>query len=171
MRIAPRWMVFGCLFLAAWGPGTAGAHPPLRPATAPSPAAQAPRPALAIRLTPEGDGVRAVVAINYLVKPDDIPRFEGVRFYTYTVPANGQVLPVGYAGRPGEARLAVLLAGKRYTYAPAWMDRQENGSLSVTKLADGEYHLRGVYVFPEQLFVIDARLAAGEGLLLVEDGR
>jgi hypothetical protein len=126
------------------------------------------RPGLAIHFDVEGDAAKVIIALNYLLEPDAVPKLVGVRRYTYDVRVNAGPERVGFKGR--EAAATALLGGAKFLYTVANMDRQENGSLSVTKLddADGRYRLRGVYHYSGQLFIIDTDAKAGETITLYE---
>ena len=70
-------------------------------------------------------------------QPGDAPKVGGVRLYKYDLPVSKTPAAVGWQGKDG--RQAVVLSGKKYTYYPALVDRQENGSLTVTTVWRGLY--------------------------------
>ncbi len=105
------------------------------------------------------------VAFNYTGKPGDPATFQGVRLYKYDVPVGKGPTAVGWQGKDG--RQSLVLGGKRYHYFPALVDRQENGSLTVSR--DGEkVRITGVYHAYGTLFVTDQAVKPGEPVLLEE---
>ena len=107
------------------------------------------------------------LAFNYTGKPGDPAIFEGVRLYRYEVPLGKGPTRVGWDGKEG--RQAVVLAGRRYEYTPALVDRQENGTLSASRQPDGAVRLTGVYHYDSVLFVIDQTFRPGAAALLEAD--
>jgi hypothetical protein len=122
------------------------------------------REALAMKVDLDGDAAKVTVAFNYIGKQGDAPTFKGVRLYLYELEAGKGPTRVGWAGREGQQ--TVVLGGGKYTYYPADMDRRENGTLAVTKAADGRVRLRGVYHAYGKLFVVDEALKPEEPILL-----
>jgi hypothetical protein len=125
------------------------------------------RPGLALKFDVDGGQARLIVAFDYLRGAQDRPRFEGVRRYNYDVALGAAPVRVGWKG---EKLQTVLLDGVKYGYAPGFVDRQENGSVSITPAnADaGTFRIRGVYHYSDQLFIIDAVVKAGDPVLLYE---
>jgi hypothetical protein len=134
------------------------------------------RPALALKFDLQGDVAEVTIALNHLMKPEDAPTFLGVRFYQYGVRVGSGPQQIGWQPREKDrdrglmAPPALLLNGTKYHYNVAHVDRQEGGSLQVTRVKDSPdlYHIEGVYSYSEQLFIIDANLAPGKSLSLVE---
>ena len=124
------------------------------------------RPALAIRVDVQDKEAKLTIALDYLQEAKDVPRFQGVRFYTDLIRLEDNPARIGWM--KGTNPQSVLLQSKKYVYTRAETDRQENGSVSITRQAPDAYRLVGVYHYLEQLFVIDAVLKSGEPLLLFE---
>jgi len=125
------------------------------------------RPGLALKFDVDGNQAKLVVAFDYLREAQDRPRFEGVRRYTYDVALGETPIRVGWKG---QKLLTVLFDGVKYGYTPGSVDRQENGTVSITP-ADakaGTFRIRGVYHYSDQLFIIDAVVQAGDPVLLYE---
>jgi hypothetical protein len=132
---------------------------------APALAADSPREALALKVEPAGDSAKVTVAFNTVGKPGDRATFQGVRLYTYDVPVGKGPSAVGWKGKDG--RQTVVLAGQKHTYFPAEVDRQENGSLVVSKVGE-KVRVAGVYHAFGRLFVIDETVKPGDPILLEE---
>jgi len=108
------------------------------------------------------------VAFNDTGKRGDPPTFTGVRLYRYDIPVGKGPTPVGWQGKDG--RQTVVLAGKQYAFAPALVDRQENGTLAVSRAAGGRVRLTGIYHYGGLLFVVDETVMAETGILLEAGG-
>jgi hypothetical protein len=130
--------------------------------TTPAPL-EKPREALALKAELDGDAAKLTVAFNYTGKAGDPATFQGVRLYKYDVAADRAPAAVGWQGKDG--RQAVVLGGKKYEYVPAAVDRQENGSVTVTKVGD-KVRVAGVYHAYGTLFVFDETVKAGDPILL-----
>ncbi|HYT93430.1 MAG TPA: hypothetical protein VEL76_32230 [Gemmataceae bacterium] len=126
------------------------------------PAAGGTRQALAVKVQLDGDKATVTVAFNHTGKPGDPPVFTGVRMYRYEVPGGKGPTPVGWQGKE---RRHVVVAGAKHAYFPAEVDRQENGSLAVTR-KDGKVRLSGVYHAYGTLFVIDETVSPDTPVLL-----
>jgi hypothetical protein len=124
------------------------------------------RPGLAIRVDVQEKEAKLTIALDYLQEAKDVPRFQGVRFYTYLIRLEDNPARIGWI--KGTNPQSVLLQSKKYVYTRAETDRQENGSVSITRQAPDAYRIVGIYHYLEQLFVIDAVLKSGEPLLLFE---
>jgi hypothetical protein len=126
------------------------------------------REALAMKVTLDGDKAAITVAFNYTGKPGDPPTFQGVRMFRHEVPVGKGPTHVGWEGKEG--RETVVMGGKKYTYFPAEADRRENGTLSVSAVADGKVRLTGVYHAFGTLFVVDETVKPDVGILLEAGG-
>jgi len=135
------------------------------PATA---AAQPRSPAIAMKVTLDDETAVVTVAFNYTGKAGDPPTFQGVRMYTYRLPVGKEPTRVGWEG--AARKQAVVMGGKRYAYYPADTDRQENGTLAVTRVAGGKLRLTGVYHYQDTLFVVDETLTPNDPVLLEASG-
>jgi hypothetical protein len=131
-------------------------------------AAEKPRPALAMKFEVTGDTATVTVAFNYIGKRGDAPTFAGVRLYRDEVPVGKGPKRVGWNGKG--KRQSVVVAGKKYTYLAGEVDRQENGSLSITRAKGGRFRLTGVYHYAGVLFVVDEQVKPGSPVLLEADG-
>jgi hypothetical protein len=131
-------------------------------------AAEKPRQAVAMKVAVNGDTATVTVAFNYTGKRGDPPTFAGVRLYRYEVPVGKGPKTVGWNGKGN--RHSVVVAGKKYTYLAGQVDRQENGTLSITRAAAGKVRLTGVYHDDGVLFVVDEQVKTGSPVLLEADG-
>lgn len=125
-------------------------------------------PAVAMKVALDDQTAVVTVAFNYTGKAGDPPTFQGVRMYTYRLAVGSGPTRVGWEGTEGKQ--SVVVGGKRYTYYPANTDRRENGTLAVTRAADGKVRLTGVYSYQDTLFVVDETLAPGDPVLLEAHG-
>jgi quercetin dioxygenase-like cupin family protein len=132
--------------------------------SAPAPAADKPRQALALKVEIEDDKAKVTVAFNYTGKPGDPPTFSGIRLDTYRLPMDKVPRRVGSQAKEGLQ--VALVAGQKFTYVPAQADRQENGSLAIVKVAGGKVRLTGVYHAYGMLFVVDETAKPGDPVLL-----
>jgi hypothetical protein len=132
----------------------------------PGAAEDKPRNALAMKVDLNGDSAKLTVAFNYDGKQGDAPTFEGVRLYRYDVKDDKEPVHVGWNGK--EREQSVVLAGRKYAYTPTDLDRQENGTIAVSKVPGGKIRLTGVYYAYGQLFAVDEVLAPGSPVLLEE---
>jgi hypothetical protein len=125
--------------------------------------ADTPREALALKVEVDGDTARVTVAFNSTGKAGDPATFQGVRLFKHDVPTGESPASVGWRGKDG--RQSVVVGGKKYTYFPAAVDRQENGSLTVAKAGD-KVRVTGVYHAYGTLFVFDETVKPGDPILL-----
>jgi hypothetical protein len=121
------------------------------------------REALALKAEVDGDTAKLTVAFNYTGKAGDPATFQGVRLYKYDVPVDRAPATVGWQGKDG--RQSVVLGGRKYEYVPAAVDRQENGSVIVSKV-DDKVRVAGVYHAYGTLFAFDETVNPGDPILL-----
>jgi hypothetical protein len=125
-----------------------------------------PRAGLALTLKMEGQIAKITIVHNFLQKPDEQPKHAGFRQYTFDVKVGAGPVQVGYKGK-GQTQTTVL-RGRKYTYTIESMDRQENGSLSVTE-ENNQWTVRGVYYYMDRLFIIDETVKDGGRWVLFEE--
>ncbi len=133
------------------------------------------RPGMALKLLPGAstDEIKLEIAFDLLDKPDDVPKTEGVRFYSYDVPLDNAPHRIGWedtrenADKPS----ALVLHKTKYLYTIAEVDRTENGSVMITPEPDMrlKFRVRGVYSYFGQLFVLDEIAGLNEPFYLYED--
>jgi len=157
---------------------TAVAAPP--PPSPPAKTVPPPRPGIAIRLLPEltvRDSLGLFFAHDYLTKPEQRPRLEGVRYRVYQVQLGPTPTRIGYvadAQHYQEPTQTVILGGRKYLYTRAAMDRAENGSVTIERIPTtnnfftSKFHVQGVYSYFDQLFILDAEIPLGGTIYLYE---
>ncbi len=125
------------------------------------------RPGITMTVNVDGKVAKITVTLDYLTSAKARPRVTGVRQYTYDVTFGGGPTQVGWT--TGKEPQSVLLRSQKYVFTRGHVDRQENGSLSLTEEAEpATYRICGVYHYMDQLFVVDHAVKAGEALLLYE---
>jgi len=134
---------------------------------------------LALRIDSVLDGAAEVrVAALNLPKPEATPPADLLNgpFRCYSIPLDGDPHQIGWKNPRGFPLLQtkVVFRGKKYVHERMkegrCTGRHANGAVSVSRTAERQdvFHVRGVYGWLGQLFVIDAVLAKGEELVLIE---
>ena len=131
------------------------------------------RPGIALKVRPEGDGVRVTVALDFLRKTTDVPRFAGVRNYTYPVPFGPKPVRVGWVPKGANDAYTppteyVILRNRIYRFTRTDVDRQENGAMTVERVAGQrqKVHLQGVYCYFGMVFILNETLEFDQPALL-----
>lgn len=135
------------------------------------------RPGMVLKLLPGAseDSIKLQIAFDLLDKPGEIPKFEGVRFYSYEVPLDNAPHRIGWEDSRANAAkpAALVLHGTKYLYTIAEMDRTENGSVMIAPEPNAnaplKFRVRGVYSYWGQLFVLDEVATWNEPFYLYEE--